>query len=215
MAALLCVDVIDEGMGALNGTEGLIRERRLNRDRFREICPVSVLTGEQARPGVVVETLARASEERPITVLAYLGHGRPGVLYYRHRDGRELLSRHFAPADLEAAVSGRSVYLFACRTLSPEFAETLLRHGAHRAAGFSMSPAYSDMNGRRRLGNFDAYVIRALCREVSAAEILQFRDERVAVAAADRERHRSVRFRRSMDELMCALNSFHIHEREE
>jgi hypothetical protein len=102
--------------------------------------------------------------------------------------------------------------MFACRTMTAAFGATLLRHGARRAAGYAMSPAYSDMNGRRRLGNFDAYVIRALCRDVSAADMLQFRDASVAMAAADRERHRSVRFRRSMDELVVALRSFHIHE---
>lgn len=203
---ILCVNVVDEG------TAGFVAERRQRRNQLTGIADVVELTTAQARPESVRHTLADHESAARFSLLAYLGHGDPGILYSCHPLGQELLSQYDDPAILHELVRQRAVYIFACKTMTPEFAEILLQAAATRAAGFSRSPKHSELNGRQRLGAFDTYVIKALHRGDTRDSILAKRDRFIDVAREDREQDWGTQFRTSMSQFIQALGSFDVYE---
>ena len=207
MPEILCVNIVDKG------TAGFVRERQERQDKLAAVADVVALTGAEARPESVRETVAHHQTTDPFRMLAYVGHGDPGILYSQHKLGREMLTQYDDPNTLRELVNQRTVYIFACKTMTPAFAEVLLNSEAKRAAGFTESPRYSDLNGRNRLGAFDTYLIKAFHREDTRETILAKRDALIEEAQEDRKNDWGSRFKASMTQFVTALRSFEIYER--
>jgi hypothetical protein len=203
---ILCVNIVDKG------TSGFVRERRERRDELAADADVVELTADEARPEHVRDTIADHEATAPFSMLAYIGHGDPGILYYQHKLGLEMLTQYDSPDSLRELVRQRTIYIFACKSMTPEFAGVLLQAETSRAAGFTASPRYSDLNGRRRLADFDTYLIKALHRGDTRETILTTRDTLVEEARADRKKDWGPRYKASLTQFVTALQSFDIYE---
>ncbi len=206
MPEVLCINVEDDG------TKVFVAERRQRRQELLAVSRFTELTAGQARPEVVKQTIATQTPGTTFSLLAYLGHGSPGILYYEHKRGHKLLAQDEAPEALKPVVGGKAVYIFACRTMTRQFADVLLRADATRAAGFTCSPEHSETNGLQRLGDFDMYAIKAMFRGEPTDLILQRRDGMVEQARQDKAKNLGFKFGKSMTQFITALNSFAVYE---